>query len=385
MPLLSTLDRLYKRLGNALICHCHFPPSWLGYSALRPISVNDYCRGANGHVTTLRDSRVVPCPLPVNYSNRNDLSKCAGRYERSFFDVPEYRLDPTYVAAIKNAKILRSRDQWGDDFYAIVTANDRVLQTSGTGYLQAHRPCLKPDSRSIERDTVAWITTHSTRNHYMWLFSHLTRLMVAEELKLTANVLYPAEDLLAPAKRDMLSLLGIQNPTFIPKDVDCIRVKNLFVIETDAFDPVNLLSLRSRLATAASQKDSKARKIYISRAKCHYRKCANESELVPWLVSNGFTIVCLEDHSIQEQIDLMQNAEVVLGVHGAGFANILFCKPGTQIIEIQDREDPNPHFYAIAALTGLDYRLIYGQPMDGEAHFRDLRIANQDLAAVLQR
>jgi len=44
--------------------------------------------------------------------------------------------------------------------------------------------------------------------------------------------------------------------------------------------------------------------------------------------------------SVLEQIELFSNADVVIGTHGAGLANILFCKPNTKVIEIfQARSD----------------------------------------------
>ena len=37
----------------------------------------------------------------------------------------------------------------------------------------------------------------------------------------------------------------------------------------------------------------------------------------------------------KEQVDLFHNAECVAGLHGGGFGNISFCKPGTKIIELK--------------------------------------------------
>ena len=36
-----------------------------------------------------------------------------------------------------------------------------------------------------------------------------------------------------------------------------------------------------------------------------------------------------------DQVTLFHNAECIVGLHGGGFANIAFCKPGTKIIELR--------------------------------------------------
>jgi len=49
----------------------------------------------------------------------------------------------------------------------------------------------------------------------------------------------------------------------------------------------------------------------------------------------GFRPVILEDISFKEQISLFQNADCIVGLHGAGFANLSFCNPGIKVIELR--------------------------------------------------
>jgi capsular polysaccharide biosynthesis protein len=48
----------------------------------------------------------------------------------------------------------------------------------------------------------------------------------------------------------------------------------------------------------------------------------------------GFHIISPGKLSLADQIDAFRNARVVLGAHGAGLTNILFCRPNTTLIEI---------------------------------------------------
>ena len=43
----------------------------------------------------------------------------------------------------------------------------------------------------------------------------------------------------------------------------------------------------------------------------------------------------MSDFSFCEQVALFYNAKEVIGLHGAGFANSIFCKPKTKILELK--------------------------------------------------
>ncbi len=65
------------------------------------------------------------------------------------------------------------------------------------------------------------------------------------------------------------------------------------------------------------------------------RSIINENEVKVFLEKRGFKNIKLHELNFQDQVDLFYNAECIVGLHGAGFANISFCKPNTQIIELR--------------------------------------------------
>jgi capsular polysaccharide biosynthesis protein len=65
--------------------------------------------------------------------------------------------------------------------------------------------------------------------------------------------------------------------------------------------------------------------------------------------------VQLEALSLAEQIALMQRAEAVMGIHGAGLTNLAFCQPGTIAIEIFPSNAVLPYFWSLAQVVGLNY------------------------------
>ena len=49
----------------------------------------------------------------------------------------------------------------------------------------------------------------------------------------------------------------------------------------------------------------------------------------------GYIPVGLGEIKFSEQVDLFYHADYIVGLHGAGFANLVFCKPGTKVIEFR--------------------------------------------------
>ena len=78
------------------------------------------------------------------------------------------------------------------------------------------------------------------------------------------------------------------------------------------------------------------KKIYINRKDSLVpRYIINEKEVSNCLNEKGFSSFTLSDLSFVEQVQLFYNADYVVGLHGAGFANIIFCKPNTKILELK--------------------------------------------------
>jgi hypothetical protein len=66
--------------------------------------------------------------------------------------------------------------------------------------------------------------------------------------------------------------------------------------------------------------------------------------------------------SLAEQVAVFHRAECVVGPHGAGLTNLLFCRSGTQVIELGTPYRPWACFYEIAHHRGLDYHLHMASP-----------------------
>ena len=65
------------------------------------------------------------------------------------------------------------------------------------------------------------------------------------------------------------------------------------------------------------------------------RRCiVSLNEVKQYLLKNNFIPVKLHEIKFSEQVELFYNADIIIGLHGGGFANLAFCKPGTKVIEL---------------------------------------------------
>ncbi len=77
-----------------------------------------------------------------------------------------------------------------------------------------------------------------------------------------------------------------------------------------------------------------SKKIYVTREDSNYRKIINEGDVVTQLREKGYKVINPQLYEIDEQIEIFSNAEKIIAPHGSNLANIIFCKPGTEIFEI---------------------------------------------------
>jgi capsular polysaccharide biosynthesis protein len=111
-----------------------------------------------------------------------------------------------------------------------------------------------------------------------------------------------------------------------------------------------------------------SQKIYVSRYGLNQagrgasRIMVNEAALIARLEAMGFQTIEPENLSVADQIKAFSSASIVVGPSGSGLFNVMFCHPGTKVIDIQSE----PHW--IYSYTGmysslqLEYGIFLGKP-----------------------
>ncbi|MBD2664384.1 tetratricopeptide TPR_2 [Richelia sinica FACHB-800] len=147
------------------------------------------------------------------------------------------------------------------------------------------------------------------------------------------------------------------------------------------------------LKTEHHQFISPQKKIYITRKLAKSRRVINEDELLALLQIYGFQPVILESMSVAEQAALFAQAEIVISPHGSGLTNLVFCQPGTKVIELFSPNYVYHCYWWISNLVGLDYYYLIGETLPGwhlqhliypQNFAEDMMININDVSKILQ-
>lgn len=99
------------------------------------------------------------------------------------------------------------------------------------------------------------------------------------------------------------------------------------------------------------------------------RALLGEDALRAMLHRYGFRDVYLEDLSPREQVALCHSAEIFLSAHGAGFANMLYARPGAWFVELSHLQTARHRFGDFnmhAAVSGAHYLHFFADHALGE-------------------
>lgn len=105
-----------------------------------------------------------------------------------------------------------------------------------------------------------------------------------------------------------------------------------------------------------------SKRIFISRKDAGQRKMINEDEVFALFEQKGFKRYNMSELTFLQQIALFHNAEYVVGAHGSGLTNLIFCKPGTIVFEIFQNQFDNG-FWQLSDQLGLHHTCINTQEL----------------------
>jgi capsular polysaccharide biosynthesis protein len=148
---------------------------------------------------------------------------------------------------------------------------------------------------------------------------------------------------------------------------------------------ISPLSRHAYAAMSAEIKGASHRRVYIDRSNATNRRIPNEPSLIERLRQRGFTIARLEELSLEHQIALFKGADMVVGLHGAGLTNIVFCQPGTVVYELVPENYQNPCFLTMALQGDLQYWAdVFPTGVDGSDHM-SRSVTEVDIDRVIRR
>ena len=188
-------------------------------------------------------------------------------------------------------------------------------------------------------------------NYWHWMFDVLPRLYIIKDKGFTFDY-YLFPDLKHKFQKETLDLLQINtkkrlssrsfrhfyadeiivtsHPYTILNDpsIDSLKIPN-WISEFLRFKFLKIGKKNSKLKNLP-------KKIFINRKDGRsLRYIINNNQVEDFLKKKGFKSLTMSDYSFADQVALFNNAKEIIGLHGAAFANLIFCKPKTKIIEMR--------------------------------------------------
>ncbi len=289
------------------------------------------------------------------------------------------------VGAIKDSvRLIRRSDQFvSTSRFTEGSVFDRSGVSRGYGYLRDQTKVMAP-WMSREGDSL-WINDkalekapyyeHSCllfyngnlHNYYHWMVEGLLCLDILwRALGNDSNlrmVLPKSVDINALIQhRESLQALGFCGYKITEAAENLIRVKEAIWVESDLIQhmpAVYLKDFQQRIAAMyAHLQTPRNRRLLLAR-KGPTRKIHNMEQVDLFLSRYGFETVYLDGMSSRDQILLFQGAEFIIGSHGAGLSNLLFCEAGTKVIELSPVSEFRPFFWMISDKLNLVYGLQF--------------------------
>lgn len=249
-----------------------------------------------------------------------------------------------------------------------------------------------PQPRRI-RGSVAVLNCGPYRNYFHFLFEAIGRLRLFRQAEITADYYCVAQHL--PFQRQLVALFGLDRRRIIPlKKGTHVVAERLFVSSLPGYNTIPAqVHLKDQgtyrfvreaiLSRINKNPDPYASHVYVQRT--GKRTLVNEAELLEKLRTRGaWKTVRLEDHAVLEQAAIFYHARVIVSLHGAGLANLVFAQAGAQVVEIFHPNLLEPVYFQIATLFGLRYAPIVAESATSLASLKSVRVDPDRVVECLQ-
>lgn len=268
----------------------------------------------------------------------------------SSLDLPE-----ACIYSFKNARIVGRRG-------FLIDAEDRLV-----GFLSfeiARRHDQQSIFMKVKLPRIAQLslsvgvpTCDGMDNYFHWLFEVIPRIHLLKESGLKIEKYYVPGD--RAFQTETLRLVGIATSDAIePSESAHLRCNEVIVpTRMPGISACAVAFLRQEFLreSVIGPQPLRRRRLYISRATAPGRRVRNEEVLSVELTRMGFEVAVLEKLSVAQQVRLFHEAAVVIGPHGAGMSNLVFCQAQTLVIEMFAPEYVNAVYGQLAGLCELRY------------------------------
>ncbi|MEN7549780.1 glycosyltransferase family 61 protein [Rapidithrix thailandica] len=288
-----------------------------------------------------------------------------------------------FVATLKKGRLLSMP-------YCVIS-NDDIVLYEVSDYLQVppeKNPVFYfhklPGVKKLKGKAVVLATLYDDNNYAHWLTEILPKLYLLEKCGMRIQ---DFDHILmryfrSPFVQEHLDYLGIPNEKIrmiddrTSAEKDYSKRENTspyWHIQADELTVTNVIwrpepwmpgFLQDLYLKENKGQVTPGKKLYIRRHNAKGRNLLNEAAVLDVLGRYGFEIIEAEKLSLLEKAGLFHEAEFIVAPHGAGMANIVFCQPGTCVLELRAHGHSSiiiDEFRQLCAAGGLKYSLLLNE------------------------
>jgi tetratricopeptide (TPR) repeat protein/capsular polysaccharide biosynthesis protein len=278
------------------------------------------------------------------------------------FEIKQATLTEAFIATIANGRV------WNDSLTnTVITSNHQIVSDLSDGSPEVILSSDHIPSALELEGTVAFLSVQFGLVYYHWMIDILPRVALLQQQGLYKKIDYFVVNRYQTAyEKETFKMFGISQNKIIESTQFPHITASHFIIPSRMRDsatlpPWAIESLRQFILSDSSYHFSCSDRLYISRTQAKKRKMINEEAIIDLLKQYEFRIVYFEKMSVREQANCIATAEVVIAPHGSGLTNLIFCQPGTKVIEILSPSWLNSCYWMLSQTCQLDYFCLVGE------------------------
>jgi Tfp pilus assembly protein PilF len=288
------------------------------------------------------------------------------------FNQSEIKSNSAFVGIIPNGRVCS-----GVLTSAIITSDDKLVTDlcTGSAEIVISSSQISP-VKIIDGDVAVLSVRWGGTVYFHWLFDVISRLDLLEKSGMNFEKIdyFLINRYQQSYEKEIISILGIP-PAKIMESCHNphIQAKRVIVPSVPPRGQSMITAwgcqfLKQKLCQIKhdTPKDSTPIRLYLGRQNSSYRVVLNEEDVIQFLEKRGFYSVNLETMSVVEQASLIALAEVIIAPHGSALSNLVFCEPGTKIIELFSPMYVLNYYWLICNLCGLEHYHVLGNLLENE-------------------
>lgn len=295
--------------------------------------------------------QIIEPAYPMTFQEPQVIDSTARRPPRTV-EVPE-----KWVASIKNAKMIGGFQVLADGKFVIYEPAANPHKGFVAGIWQ-YVVSLNQKSdiflwfsykNKISLPAAILLGGRCSPNYYHWLIEYLGKAYILAQQPQMKQLPLLVDDGMFPQEFESLQALLPDWPIYRFNSSTLLNVGNIYIPSscTNLADNLREPMWKSSAVCFRTLKYIQTeifskygidpavkgkRKVFLARRSG--RNIINALEVEALLASSGYEIVDAGSQSFEQQVRLFAEARTIIGAMGAAFTNLIFCKPGTEVLAL---------------------------------------------------